>query len=250
MKMKYTISFTISMMVLMLLPMVSAAQDNTESAQDTLIFKQKYGLRLGVNLGSLIRSFADSDYTGFEINGDYRLTKNIYLAGELGTEEKTIANDYLKVTASGTFFKAGFDYNTYTNWLDMQNMIYTGFRVGASTFSQTLNEFTVYDTNQAFFNQNYTVRPGEKFDGLSAIWAELVIGIKAELFTNLFMGVNMQIKGRISQDEPVGFENLYIPGFNRTYDSGGIGVGFGYNLSYLIPIYKKDKKVVVEKETN
>ncbi|WP_223270705.1 DUF6048 family protein [Subsaximicrobium wynnwilliamsii] len=248
--MKYTISFTISLVVLMLLPKISASQDNNESTQDTLVYKQKYGLRLGVDIGKVIRSFADSDYTGFEINADYRFSKRIYLAGELGTEEKTIANEYLNVTASGTYFKAGFDYNTYTNWLDMQNMIFTGFRVGASSFSQTLNEFTVYDTNQAFFNQTYTARPGDEFNGLSAIWAELVIGLKAELFANLFMGVNMQIKGRISQDEPVGFENLFIPGFNRTYDSGGIGVGFGYTLSYLIPIFKKDKLIVVEKPKN
>ena len=52
----------------------------------------------------------------------------------------------------------------------------------------------------------------------------------------------------VSQDQPSGFENLYVPGFNRTYDSGRFGIGFGYTLSYLIPIYKKDKKVVVEKE--
>jgi len=246
--MKHTTLFTISIMVLMLLPLMSASQNTNETTQDTLVYKQNYGLRLGGDIGKLIRSFADKDYKGFEINGDYRFSKHVYLAGELGTEEKTIATDYLDVTASGSYFKVGFDYNAYTNWLDMQNMIYTGFRVGASTFSQTLNEYTVYDTNQAFFNNNYTIRPNEEFKGLSAIWAELIIGIKAEMLTNLFMGVNMQIKGRISQDEPVGFENLYIPGFNRTYDSGAIGIGFGYTLSYLIPIYKKDKKIVVETE--
>jgi hypothetical protein len=34
------------------------------------------------------------------------------------------------------------------------------------------------------------------------------------------------------------FENLYIPGFNRTYD-GDFGVGFNYTVSYFIPIYKR-----------
>ena len=58
----------------------------------------------------------------------------------------------------------------------------------------------------------------------------------------------MQIKSLISEDEPDDFENLYIPGFNRTYDSGRFGIGLGYNLSYMIPIIKKDKKVVVDKE--
>ncbi len=35
------------------------------------------------------------------------------------------------------------------------------------------------------------------------------------------------------------FDNLYIPGFNRTYDFSEFGAGFGYGISYLIPIYKK-----------
>ena len=55
------------------------------------------------------------------------------------------------------------------------------------------------------------------------------------------MGLNVQFKGLITEKEPDNFENVYIPGFNRTFDSGGFGVGFGYNISYLIPIYKKDK---------
>ncbi len=227
-----------------------AQTDDKEVVNDTLIYKQNYGLRLGADVGKLIRSFVDKDYTGFEVTGDYRLSKYLYLAGELGTEEKTISTDYLDVTASGNYFKAGVDLNSYTNWLDMQNMIYFGGRVGVSSFSQTLNKFTIYDTNQSFFDNPYTETPNEEFKGLSAIWAELIVGIKAELFSNLYLGLNMQIKSRISQDQPVGFENLYIPGFNRTYDSGSIGIGFGYNISYLIPIYKKDKKVVVEKEKN
>ena len=79
---------------------------------------------------------------------------------------------------------------------------------------------------------------------------ELIIGIKAELVTNLYAGLNVQIKSIISQDQPDGFENLYIPGFNRTYDSGRFGVGFGYTISYLIPIFKKDKAVILESEEN
>lgn len=225
------------------------AQSQTEKepiANDTIVYKQKYGLRLGGDLGRIIRSVVDKDYTGFEINGDYRLSKDLYLAGEIGTEERTIATDFLDVTATGSYFKVGADLNSYTNWLDMQNMIYFGGRVGVSTFSQTLNQITIYDPNRDFFNAPFSQTPDQEFDGLSAIWAELIVGIKAELFTNLYMGLNMQLKSLITQDQPVGFENLYIPGFNRTYDSGSIGLGFGYTLSYLIPIYKKDKKVIVE----
>lgn len=247
MRQQHILNFFISS-CLLLFSCVINAQDTTdkETTSDTLVFKQKYGLRLGVDLGKLARTFMDDDYTGFEVNGDYRLTKKIYLAGELGTEERITSTDFLNITAAGSYFKAGIDYNSYDNWLDMQNMIYFGFRVGASTFSQSLDSFTVYNTNQ-YWPTQFSSSESRKVDGLTAIWGELIVGIKAELFSNLFLGLNVQIKSLISENEPDGFENLYIPGFNRTFDSGRFGVGFGYNLSYLIPIIKKDKKVVVDK---
>lgn len=233
----------------MLVPTASFSQNDTQTEQDTVIYKQKYGLRLGIDISKPVRSFLDDDYTGIEIMGDYRLTKNIYLAGELGTEEKTDVTDYLNVTAKGSYFKAGADYNFYRNWLDMENMIYGGFRIGVSSFNQTLNSYTVYNTDQ-YYNAPYTVTDSQTFNGLSAIWAELIIGMKAEVFNNFYVGINAQLKGRITEDKPTNFGNLYIPGFNKVYDSGRFGVGYGYTLSYLIPIYKKDKKVTVEKQKN
>ncbi len=247
MKQQHILNFIISS-CFFLFCWVSNAQDSIEgeTKTDTLIYKQKYGLRLGADLGKLVRTAIDDDYTGFEINGDYRLTKRLYLAGELGTEERSISTDFLSTTTTGSYFKAGIDYNSYQNWLDMQNMIYFGLRVGASTFKQNLDNYTVYNTNQ-YWPTNFSSNEAREIDGLAAIWAEIIIGIKAELFSNLFLGLNVQIKSLISEDEPDNFENLYIPGFNRTYDSGRFGLGFGYSLSYLIPILKKDKKVVVDK---
>lgn len=241
--------FIINLMLLMMLPLTSLAQENLEiqenNPNDTIVVKQKYGLRLGGDVGKLVRSFVDDDYKGFEISGDYRLTQKLYLAGELGIEERTTKNDYLDVTADGSYFKAGIDYNLYRNWLDMENLIYTGFRVGFSTFNQNLNSFTVYTTDQ-YYDTPFTSTEAQQFKGLSAVWAEMVIGIKAEVLTNLFIGINTQLKIIITEDQPANFENLYIPGFNRTFDSGRFGFGFGYNISYLIPIFKKNKKIAVE----
>ena len=226
--------------------MTSFSQNTVKKEQDTIIYKQKYGLRLGIDLSKPVRSFLDDNYTGIEIMGDYRLTKKLYLAGEIGTEEKTDITDYLNATAKGSYFKAGIDYNSYQNWLDMENMIYGGLRVGVSSFNQTLTSYTVYNTDQ-YYNAPYTVTDSQVFNGLSAIWIEMIIGLKAEVFNNFYVGINAQLKGRITEDKPSNFGNLYVPGFNKVYDSGRFGVGFGYNVSYLIPIFKKDKKVTINK---
>ena len=129
--------------MLLLFSTIAMAQDKKKTVKDTLIYKQKYGLRLGADVSKLARTFADDNYTGFEIMGDYRLTKRIYLAGEIGNEERTIENEVLSNTTKGSYFKGGIDLNFYKNWLDMENMIYIGFRGGASTFSQTLNNYSI-----------------------------------------------------------------------------------------------------------
>lgn len=239
--------YFINLFILMVLPLTSFAQEDSEievkrNGNDTIIIKQKYGLRLGGDVGKLVRSFIDDDYKGFEVTGDYRLTEKLYLAGELGIEERSIRNDYLDITATGSYFKAGIDYNLYGNWLDMENMIYTGLRVGVSAFSQNLNSYTVYTTDQ-YYKPPFTSSDSQEYKGLSAVWAELVIGVKAEVLTNLFVGINAQLKGMVAEDEPSNFENLFVPGFNRTFDSGRFGFGFGYNISYMIPIFKKNKKI-------
>lgn len=210
------------------------------STIDSVKIKEKYGLRLGVDLGKIVRSYVDDEYSGFEISGDFRLGKKLYIAGEIGTEDKRDVTPYLDINTKGTYLKAGIDYNMYQNWLDMDNMIYAGFRVGASTFSHTLNQFQTYNTNQ-YWQPQFSSNQPQEFNDLTAFWAELILGIKAELFNNLFMGVNVQLKGLINQTEPTNFTNIYIPGFNKTFDSTKIGVGYGYTISYRIPLYKKDK---------
>src|SRR5690606_28369653 len=219
----------------------NAQNDSVVSTStDSIQIKEKYGLRLGADIGKLIRSYIDDDYSGFEVSGDFRLKKKLYIAAEIGIEEKKDVTTYLDITTKGTYLKAGIDYNMYQNWLDMDNMIYSGFRIGASSFNHTLNNYQIYNTSQYWPSQLISNQPQE-FNDLTAIWVELILGIKAELFNNLFLGINVQLKGLVSQTEPANFTNIYIPGFNKTFDSTKIGVGYGYTISYRIPLYKKDK---------
>ncbi|MFL0354526.1 DUF6048 family protein [Xanthomarina sp. GH4-25] len=234
--------FTNPFFILLLFCATTQAQNDSiiSTKTDSIKHKENYGLRLGGDLSKIIKSLIDDEYKGFEINADFRLTRKWYLAGEFGAEEKNTINDYINVTTTGSYFKAGVDYNAYENWYGMENMIYGGFRVGASTFSQTLNSYGVYSQDQ-YWTPQFMSNEGEKFSGLSAIWGEFIIGLKVEVLNNLYLGLNAQFKYMMSQDEPENFENVYVPGFHKTYDSGGFGFGYGYSISYLIPLYKKGK---------
>lgn len=205
-----------------------------------VVYPDRFGLRIGVDLHRLTKSFYDKDYRGIEVVGDYRLTRRFYIAGELGNEDKTVDDDRVNFTTKGTYFKVGFDYNSFENWLDMENMIYVGMRYSVSSFSQTLNSYKIYDPTN-YYGETI-VNSGEKFSGLNASWVEVIGGIKAELFNNFYMGFSLRLNYLVSNKKPANFDNLYIPGFNRTYD-GKFGAGFNYTISYFIPIYKKNKEV-------
>jgi Domain of unknown function (DUF6048) len=241
---KYYFSF-----VLFLFSLFANAQnpDKSEKPKDSIPDKtERYGVRFGIDAFKLAKSIFDKNYKGIELVGDYRLTKNIYIAAELGNDNKTVNEDQLNFTTKGSFIKIGADYNSYQNWLDMENMVYIGLRYGVASFSQTLNSYRVYNPD-SYFGQTDPISSGQKYDGLSAQWAEFVTGVKVKAINNVYVGFNIRFNRLFTNKKPEAFDNLYIPGFNRTY-SGDFGVGFNYSVSYFLPLYKSVSKPKIKKE--
>jgi hypothetical protein len=224
----------------LLLGSITAIAQTSEApvkATDSIVYKESYGLRVGIDLASLIRTSLDDEFSGFQLIGDYRLTERVYIAAELGNEQIEQETNQIDYETSGSFIKAGADYNFYKNWLDLDNMIYGGVRVGVANFSQTLNRFDYYQDNDLY---DPVVRfPGQESTGLTAIWLEFQAGLKVQVLHNVYMSINVQLKRSITQDTPDNFDNLYIPGFGRTFDTNEIGVGYTYGITYRIPFYKK-----------
>jgi len=218
--------------------------------KDTVVHKQAYGLRAGIDLSRIIISQTSDGYKGLEIVADYRLTQNLYLAGEFGNEKKTLQEDLYNFTSSGSYIKLGIDYNTYENWYGMNNSIFIGGRYAVSSFSETLNNFNYYDTNRYWNPLDFPVGSSEsqEYKGLSASWLEFVFGLKAELFANIYLGGSIRLGFLVSNKENADFPNLFIPGFNKVTDESKFGIGYNYSLTYMIPLYKKAKKVKKNKE--
>lgn len=217
-------------------------QAQTET--DTVAYKERYGLRVGIDLSKPLRTLLQEDYSGLELLGDYRVYKNYYLATELGNESMKVSEGNLNVTDKGSYIKLGVDYNAYENWAGMENMIFIGLRYGFSTFSQTLESYAINTQRpgdqSSYFPPNI-IDEADETTGLTASWIELMAGVKVELFQNLYLGANVQLKRMVTQTTPSNITNLAVPGFGKTNDFSQFGVGYSYNISYLIPLYKKAK---------
>jgi len=207
-----------------------------ETKKDSIIYKSPYGIRIGIDISKPILSNINSGYSGFEIIGDYRITKRFFVAAELGYEEKTSDEDYTNSTSKGSYVRLGFNYNVYENWLDMNNEILLGYRYGFSLFDQTLNSFTP-NVNNTYFPANSIDTPITA-SNLNAHWSEFLFGFKVETFKNFFVSASVSYKVLMSAKEPDNFKTLFSPGFNRIFESN-TGFGFNYTISYLIPFKKK-----------
>ncbi|MEN8965521.1 MAG: DUF6048 family protein [Polaribacter sp.] len=209
--------------------------------KDTLIYKTNAGIRLGVDISKPIKASLDGVYSGFEIVGDYRIKKNLYIAAELGYEEETSSEFMVSnSTAKGNYIRLGINYNAYKNWLDMNNEVFVGYRYGFALFDQTLNSYTpnVSDADNGNYFLAEPVTNPVTAKNLNAHWSEFMVGIKAETLKNLFVSFSLSYKILMSVKEPENFKTLYAPGFNRIFESN-TGFGFNYTVSYLIPFTKK-----------
>ncbi len=218
--------------------------------EDSVPPAQRYGLRVGVDASKPIRSLFDGQYKGIEIMGDYRLSRNLYIAAEIGTEEKTTEEDFYTFTTSGSYIKGGFNYNLYDNWYGMENLIYIGLRYGFSTHSQTVDSYTLYNT-EGYWGEDGM--PGtnpqvlQTHKGLTAHWVEIALGMQVEVLHNLYLGGSIRLNRLLTDPASPNFPNLWLPGFNKVTHGSAYGVGYNYTLSYFIPIYKKTPKKSAKK---
>ena len=226
---KYFISFC-----LLLISISNVAQEKEDL--DSISNKTSYGLRLGIDISKPIIGMIDSNSSGLEFVADYRITKNWYIATEFGTQEEITVEDYTNSTSKGSFYKIGVNYNAYDNWLNMNNEIFIGFRYAISNFQQTLNSFTSNTGNDYFPGSTNSTSITTK--GLKAHWTEFVLGLKVETFKNLFLGFSFSYKIMLSLEHPTNFKTLYVPGFNRVFETE-TGFGFNYTISYTIPFISK-----------
>lgn len=212
--------------------------------KDTVVYEQSYGLRLGLDLSRIIMSSLDDDYTGLEIVADYRLTEDLYLATELGNENKTRQEDLYNFNTTGSYLKVGVDRNTYANWYGEQNLIFYGGRFGFSTFNNTLDNYRIFDNNRYWSPDDFAVgsETPEEFSGRTASWIEAVLGTKVELLPNIYLGASVRLAFLFTDAQDGRFPILYVPGFNKVTWDSKFGVGYNYSISYFLPLYKKKNK--------
>ncbi|NIJ45111.1 hypothetical protein FHR24_001550 [Wenyingzhuangia heitensis] len=196
-----------------------------------------YGLRFGIDIIKPILTYSwDGKFKGGEIVADYRINTRLFIAAEAGYADRALEEDTFNNTVKGSYLKAGINYNLYTNWLDMDNELYLGARYGFASFTNELNNYTIFQEGEYFEAKEVT--SSNKYNGLNAHWVEFVAGIKVEVLKNFYLGFMVNINKIITSKEADNLENNYSPGFGKITKTG-TGANINYTLTYRIPLYKK-----------
>ena len=212
------------------------SKNNSQIVKDSIEIKNKYGIRLGIDISKQIRMLTE-EYNGLSLYGDIKIKERLFIVGELGRDTKKIINNNLNSEFSGNYIKAGINYNLYNNLPGLNNEIYIGFRLAVSKFESQIFQYNIYNKDQ-FWTQE-SIDDNLIYKNLNANWFELIIGINTELVNNFFTGISLRLNRMLYQKKPENFTNLYIPGFNKVTENNNFGTGITYTLIYQIPIVKK-----------
>lgn len=210
---------------LCLLATISLGQerDLKKKPERTDKFIRMDGLRVGLDLSrSLQHLWNKGNRYGTELSFDMELTPNLYPVIETGWERLSIDHNYLEYAASGSYTRFGFDYNLLVaeHEKDM-DIVYVGLRYGFNFANQQVKKYMI-----ANYWGDITGRLGRQ--KYNAQWAEFVLGIKGEIFTNFFMG--WSIRGKLKMDQK-DFDMPHVY-FNPGY--GPAEKEFNFDISYSI----------------
>lgn len=216
--------------ILCLLTLISQGQERELKLKPkrTDNFIHMDGLRVGLDISRPMQHLWNKgDRYGTELSFDMELIPNLYPVIETGWEKLKIDHDYLDYSSAGSYTRFGFDYNLlvaeHANDMDI---VYIGLRYGFSFANQQIKEYRI--TN---YWGDLTGRMGKQ--NYNAQWAEFVLGIKGEVFKNLFMGWSIRGKLKMSQKD---FEMPHVyfnPGYGPAEKK--FNFDFSYSVFYNLP---------------
>jgi hypothetical protein len=189
------------------------------------------GPRIGIDLSRfLLPAFQNGNRHGWEIQADMPYKGNWFPTVELGMQWFDDKENGFHYLSNGAYGRLGVDVNIAKfESLKDNDLLFVGLRYGYSLFNQEVNNI-VYSNYWGDINASLPRRP------ISAHWAELVFGMKGEIFNNLFLGWSLRVKFPFYQTSDPQFKPYIIPGIGKT--TGEVPADFSFTLSYRIPLYK------------
>lgn len=230
---------SISIYIIALLTLNSLLLPNTVHAQETKILTNKkeegntpffQGVYVGVDVFGMLNKALGSDITTTEIDVEANLMNRFFPVVEIGYGSMDTTDDETDIhfKTSAPFFRVGMNYNVFYKKPHLPGFFTVGLRYGFSSFDYDVQSPDLIDPNWG-----HTSVP-VVYEGVKTKvgWAELVLGLRTNVYKNFYMGLNVRYRSRMSMTKNENSEPYYIPGYGRGKSNN---FGITYNLIYKLP---------------
>lgn len=205
------------------------AAEKSVEVEDTVIrYKRMRGFRLGLDFSRVGASFIYGDRMELGVVSDFEVKDRWYWVGELGLSQVDVFKAGWSYAGSGLYVKSGFNYNfLQPDNPDYHDAATIGFRLAGSTFSQEMSNISLGD---GYWGTSVIEHIPSK--GVTVGWVEAVIGAKAELSKNVYIGGDIGLRFKLfdSSNEVTPY---HIPGYGKGHKS--LTPAFSYYVLYLFP---------------
>lgn len=187
-------------------------------------------IRIGVDLSNYGFYFAQKGILSNEITIDYYRKDKSIIVADLGFISGSPGSKAYNMKASGIYSRIGIDKNFLNHPDDVLSL---GTRLGFSRYS--------YDPENVIFQDpvwgDYAT--DIEAQSMTAVWIEAVMGIKAEVFRNVYLGWSVSAKVMLRKPGNKYFPEYKVPGYGS--QKGSVSPGFGFYIFYRLPLnLKKD----------
>ena len=224
-----TMPVLLSSLLLLCTPvMAQSSKTEVKEKEEKVPFYQ--GITIGVDVFGLGSKIFGSDITSTEIGIEVNLMNRFIPVVEIGYGSTNTIDEETDIhyKTSAPFFRVGMNYNFFFKKPYLPGFLYGGIRYGFSSFSYDVDAPTM--TSPTFpYPEVPFVYEGIK---TNVGWAELLAGIRVNVYKNFYMGWSVRYRKRLSIKKDEHSEPWYIPGFGK---NGSTNLGVTYSLIYKLP---------------
>lgn len=214
----------------LMLPTSLYAQEKKIQAEEEQPQPLFQGIYVGADIFGFMNQALGSDIMSTEASIEVHLKNRFFPVVEIGYGSIETTNDETDIyyKTSAPYFRVGLDYNVFYKKPHLPGFFTVGLRYGYSSFSYDIESPALVDPNWGHTTVPFSYKGVES----NASWAELVVGMKANVFNNFYMGFSIRYRSRLSVKKHENSEPYYIPGYGKGKSSN---FGITYNLVYKLP---------------
>ena len=190
---------------------------------------QLKGFKFGVNVDRFSDFQFKPERFSYEGSFDFNLNNKYFGVIEAGYSEINFKKDNYNYQSDGYFVKLGMEYNMLKKY--PTDFLGVGIKIGMADFNQQADNVIIEDSHWGSFTTNVDSR------NYNAYWLEASLGVKGEIFKNIYLGWSALVRIKVSGGNDRSFQPYDIPGFGN--GSKKLDLGANYYILYQIPFNRK-----------